>query len=270
MDQTELRHYGVKGMKWGVRKAPETGSISGLGRDTPHTISKDGAITIPKGATVQRMVSGKTLFNSGPGLAINDHVTYAAFKGNDKLAYESNFGFTKNLLVKESSRVVTLKAKQPLKAPSQLRASEIFFESLKNDPKAMSAMRSHMDEALTYDSKVLDRALLNPRSKEALDVFGESFDGSSYNKKLKGINNTFIERLKKDGYNMIVDPSDSDFGGIYNAPIAIFNGKDNLEVASQRTVDKASKVLVKDAIKQADKIDKGKNYVDQYVFPNLK
>lgn len=268
MDQTELKHYGIKGMKWGVRKTYQPSSEPGFGRDTPHTISKDGAITIPKGAVVQRMVTGKTLFNSGPGQTISEGMTYAAFKGRDKLEYENNFGFRKNLVVKESSKVALLRAKVALKSPSPARTSELYFDELKKNPSALKKLKEYSADA-DVSPRSVDRALANPRTVEAYRVYATAFDGGSYSKDLKGINERFVERLTKEGFNMVVDPTDSDFAGIYDTPIAILNGKKNLELSSQRVVDKASSITVKQAVKQAGTTDQGKQYMERYVKSTL-
>jgi len=268
MDQTELRHFGVKGMRWGVRKASPTSNISGLGKDTPHTISKDGAITIPKGAVVQRMVAGKTLFNSKASVAVGEGITYAAFKGRDKLAYERNFGFQKNLVVKESSKVASLRAKVTLKSPSPTKASELFFDELKKNPEALNLLKSYQG-GMEINAGSLQRALNNPKTAEAYRVYGEAFDGSSYVKGLKGVNDSFVTRLGKEGYNMLVDPADSDFAGIYDTPIAILGGSKTLELSSQRVVDKASSVTVKQALKNSAVTERGEQYMEKYVLPTL-
>lgn len=270
-ESSSLTHYGVMGMKWGQRKARPTGPAPApmKVKDTPHKFGADGSLTIPQGAVIQRMVGPKTIFNKGPAQVLSDGPTYASFLARDKLEYEQNFGFQKGLIAKESSRAVGLRAKVALKAPSPAKASELFFDELKKHPEDIKRLQNY--GAGTYISKKsIERALANPKTLESYRVYAEAFDGSSYVKSLGGINDNFIKRLNKEGFNMVIDAADSDFMGVYDTPVAILNGNKTLELSSQRVVDKVSKVLVKDAIKEYDKINTGQQYIDKYILPNLK
>lgn len=256
-----LSHYGVKGMKWGVRKERPT-SVPTKRIGSKLEPNADGSIDIPKGALIQRVVNGKRLLSKA-GVDIGDNHTYASFTDRDNLRYESNFGIHKNLLVKEASRVLSLRVKEPLKAPTPGETSRIFYDGLKKNPEALKAAQVYLKKAPLGDPKSLERALKNPSSKEAYGLFGLLFDSANYDTKLSPINSGFVSNLKSKGFNTILDPSDSVWGGTYDAPIVIFGGKKNIEVAAEREVTKYSGREVASILKERDKIESGKSLMQR-------
>lgn len=96
-----LAHYGVKGMKWGVRK--QRASTPVVSRSSPRDLkpNSDGSIDIPRGAHIQRVVNGKRLLSKA-GLDIGETHTYASFTKGDNLRYESNFGIISKGVVEDS------------------------------------------------------------------------------------------------------------------------------------------------------------------------
>lgn len=259
-----LIHYGVKGMKWGVRK--EYASTSGTSSSRKHSSLKpnsDGSIDIPKGSTIQRVVNGKRLLAKA-GADIGDTYTYASFTKGDNLRYESRFGIHKNLLVKDASRVLSLRAKVDLKAPTPGETSRIFWDSLQKNPIDLKIARDYLRKSGMGDPKALDRALSNPDSREAYNTYGLLFDTSIYGgSRMKNISSSFINELGRKGYNTIVDPSDAAWGGMYDAPIVVFGGSKSLEVSASREVSKQSSKEVSSILKEYSKIEDGQKLLQR-------
>ena len=134
VDDLYLEHYGVKGMKWGVRKdrsrknsntrPSEKSDLSAKG----YSVSKDGSISIKKGHTLQRVYksSGKNKGETG-----SSGTNYFSFTTSDNQAYismmgagaDSKFKFLRKLA---SDKVASFEVKENLKSPSTKEAFEIF------------------------------------------------------------------------------------------------------------------------------------------------
>ncbi len=259
-----LAHYGIRGMRWGVRKSATTSPRVATPREQSKLKpNEDGSITIPKGSKIQRVVNGRRLLSKA-GSEIGDTYTYASFTQGDNLRYEKYFGIGKNILVKDASRVLTLTAKTDLKSPSPGETSKIFWENLKNNPADLKIASDYLRKSPMGDHKALDRALLNPDTKEAYSTFGFMFDTSIYGaNRVQNISKSFVNELTKRGYNTIVDPSDSTWGGMYDAPIVIFGGSKNLEVSVSREVTRHSAKEVSAILKEHSKIDTGKRLMQR-------
>ena len=106
----ELQHYGVKGMKWGVRK--------------------NDKVVLRKGSTVQRISANKNEKNRGR--------TYISFKDIDNLQYEAMAG-EDGLYWTGSGETpygykVKLKVTNDIIAPSYNETVEAFIKTVENTP----------------------------------------------------------------------------------------------------------------------------------------
>jgi hypothetical protein len=258
-----LAHNGVKGMKWGVVKSEQTSTTPRSGKAMDLKPNADGSIDIPKGATIQRMMNpGKSLFSKG-GTDFGNGVTYAAFTKGDRLRYEDAFGFTKNLFITESAQVLTMTAQTALKSPTPGKTSSAYYDSLKSNPEHMKAAKNALKRSQFFSEKGWQKLLDDPESKDAYSTFSTLYDKANYDPKLKVVNESFHDKLKKSGFNMLLDPSDSTFGGIYDAPIVVLDGEKNLKVTGRVVVDKASKKRVAEELRDYQKIDTGKTLMQR-------
>lgn len=230
-----LEHYGKKGMKWGVRK--EKAHSSGPG----WTIHADGSIDIKAGAKIQRVVRGHAGLMGGVGQDFGTaDAMYASFTALDNTSYEHGFGRKKGLFVKEASRVLTFSPKVPLKSPPPKLAAKTYLELLKRNPESHAIVKDNLGGMTKL---MLKKAIENPESDNAQLVYGYAYDMGNYNPKALAVNQRFTKELGKKGYNMLMDPVDS--ATEFNAPVVVFNAKSNVELVSQRIVDKVSQEVVR-------------------------
>lgn len=260
-----LAHFGVKGMKWGVRKEKETTSRASTSSIEPK-IDALGAITLPKGAQLQRVVrrSDGVLFKKADDIG---DVTYASFDKNDNLAYETMFGKNKNLFNKVASDVLTLTATQELRSPGPKESAELFFKGLKDNPAAFKQLNDGLRDrgtTLLYSKQTLKDSMANPGSRRAFDFYAWSFEKGNYDyaKTETGslANKTYFNQLKKSGYNMLLDPSDSTVG-VAQMPVIILDAKTKVKVSSSRTVTNQSRKAATKAYTKS--VDDGKTFLEK-------
>lgn len=246
MDRTtDLSHYGVKGMKWGVRKARATGDRRGAGGRGSYQIHPDGKIEITRGAEISRVVRNTNGFFGGVGRGWDNGLpVYASFLPNDTAKYEHFFGRSKSLFVKEASTVLKLTPKNKLVAPGPKEASKIFYDLAKNDPE----FRAGLENGLTGLARInLKNAIDNPDSQKAYGTYAIALDAGNYTERFQGTNQKYFDAVKRAGYNMLLDPSDASMD--FDAPVIILDGKASLELTTQYIVDKHSQEKVRDIVK---------------------
>lgn len=231
-----LEHAGVKGMKWGQRKADLPIAVG-----SGWTIKSDGSVDIDKGTNIQRVVRGHAGLFGGVGEDFGGADSmYASFTPRDNAQYEHFFGRKKGLLVKEASRVLTFETNVSLKAPPPKESAKEYLQMLREDPKLLASV----NKGLSGFAKInLARAMQNPETSSAMDIYSIAYDAGNYNPKMQGVNKAFHARLGKKGYNMVIDASDA--LAEFQAPVVIFNAKQNVALKSQKIVDQISQEVVR-------------------------
>ena len=207
-DLNELAHYGVLGMKWGVRKAR-------------YEDSNASGITIKKGQTINRIASAGDEKQSG--------MKYAAYEKEDVDNYEM-------LLGGSGKFNFTYKATTNLVSPNEKRQVDAFLETVNemSVSKAASILKTKSKlSSLKGIEKELDKALEgNDKSKvKTYDKFMDLL----YAKELEPLRTQYFNKLSKEGYNMIIDSSDK--GAVSNNPIIIFNGSKSLSFISKKEIE---------------------------------
>lgn len=234
-------HFGIKGMRWGHRKKPET-ITSGAKKNVDYTDHGDGRIEIKAGAPIQRLVGGV----SKSGLA---GMTYASFTQHDNNAYIKGIA-GKGPLGGGRDTKLTLRTKEPLKSPSVDDAAKMFFTVLKNDKKVRDAYANDMF-GNKYSDKQLNDMISGTNLKKLRSEY--SYANSALVMQDKSyIRDPFFKSVKQNGYNMLRDENDVR-SKLSKAPIIVLDGAKSLEITKQESISDAMRKGSKTYIKQYKK-----------------
>ena len=229
-----VRHHGVKGMHWGVRRKNDRAEYS-----------KD--LVLKKGSTVQN-ISPKT------ETQLKGRAVFAAHTTADRLNYKANYG---SYLKEWSSRTVyqnDLKVVNDIKIPSEEKAVKTFKETFAKDPEGMARsiakakadtdLFANIGKSLGLDSE--------SRAYKKYSSAGEAWMNTKgyaiFNKTLTSSNEykartAYYNELLGKGYGGIRDVHDINNSYKSESPVIIFDtGKLKRGTAkklSQREIDAA-------------------------------
>lgn len=253
-----LAHFGVKGMKWGVRKERETskGVLRRQAKYMNSGMSEKAALEkAQQRAKVAKIVGGVAGAVAVGAIAYSAHryigkqftdITLAEGKElhyinalGDKMSLDRRLyttmhtGDTKKYkgLLAESLRGkaprttiydTVLRTTGEIRAPSQHQAQKLFAEFARQQGKAAPTKDSYrqMNRAIAFFNTTKDQtALAPPGTKEA---------------------QKFMEFLKSKGYNSVLDANDQFISGYDTKhPLIVFNAASSLAKVGQTVVSKA-------------------------------
>jgi hypothetical protein len=249
---TELSHYGVKGMKWGVTKehmvattlskaerkearqkvtkfavkAAESKYANGMDREmTKAEYDKLSTKThvVKKGQEIGRITQRKDEKFS------KDSRTYVSYTKDDRKIYRATMPVV-NQLSKlggnkkyKATYEATYKNFEALKSPSEKERVDAFTELF--DSPSIKLKNGKTVTGREYIGKQYPREVKTLNSQQlGLKLYNSFAEGQF---KESPINNAYFDRLKERGYNALVD--DNDRVNMAEAPLIILNPNGSLK-----------------------------------------
>lgn len=227
MPNYEIYHYGVKGMKWGVRRSQdELDRIAG--RAYKVGVRDDGAMVIKKGSKLHRMTVNPD--NEKTGHA------YASFIDEDVKGYRKEIAvwMDEAYMGERKTYDLTMKVTKDLILPSEITKAKTFVDLYKNNKIDKTDMIIMKNDYTQGDTMVGKPARLSQRfqklgmSKDLADNYA-LFSMAIYNH--KEMKDTFMQSLKDQGYNAMNDIEDALNHRI--CPIIVFERENTLKVTKK-------------------------------------
>lgn len=253
MRSDELAHYGVKGMKWGVRHdyAPKgrqkvvsndsSGSSSTsspkakvakgreaakkLGIQDAREYGVENTRTLKKGTEIQNI--SKTKLDSK---SKKSNRLYGAYTDSDKAEYLDMMG---NFEYEGKGYKNTFKVKSDIKIASEREVVRTMAEMFRDNPKQMSDMMATAYNAVNVPilfsksgkgfEKKLSRLAKDPESEKALKLGRKFIQTVPMTNKSSDLANDFYGRMVKKGFDAVLDTNDAYGAGGTQDPLIIFN-----------------------------------------------
>lgn len=240
-----LVHYGVKGMKWGVRRYQNPdGSLTLKGR---RRYGENNARTLKRGTEIQN-ISRHQLNSSNA----KSNRIYGSYTETDKAEYLDMMG---NFEYDGRGYKNTFVVKKDIKIASEKEVVKTIAEMFKEHPKEMSEMMAKAYNAVQvpmlfsktgkgYERK-MSELIRNPESKKSMEIGRDFIRHVPMTVKASSIANDFYGRMVKKGFDAVLDTNDghSSFGATQD-PLIIFNmeklGRVNSVKLTKSDLDAAS------------------------------
>lgn len=214
MNNNELIHHGVKGMKWGVRRTPEQ-----LGR-----------VVVKKGSYIQSMSKDSVKKAKGS--------MYVSYTDKDNNFYEKTLSDYYTLNGGKSVYKNVYKVKRDIIVPNDKTAMREFYSIYSKDRERID---SYMDKV--YGKEVLEplRKRINNGTATPEDVRNHkliTLQSMYYDDVVK---NEYFKRLRKKGYNAVRDYFDYGYTKTWSGvqvddPLIIFDSKKLMKLSKSTLI----------------------------------
>lgn len=264
MNNDKLIHYGIKGMRWGVRKKYSDKEISEYRKkkiaeaptksESPRGANKGWYKNAPKSTLIREMRreeseslktkkkinTKKDSFVLKKGTSIHRSTydpedgkkeghAFASFKTKDAKGYAF-----RNKLISGGKKTFDLSmvATEDLISPSKKERVDTFVKLMQNDPEFNKAYQTQkkMYQLLRNRDKADKIYKTVSELEKEYNMFSVSLGGSEELRK------RYFSELNKKGYNMVIDDADASI--IADSPIIVFDRQKSLEIVSVNEVNR--------------------------------
>lgn len=186
MNEYELYHYGVKGMKWGVRKKRYGDVNLDRKRKLGQRVGDMDNVTIKKGTKVYRVSYDKNDKTF-------DNKKYVSLRQDDNSRWEKEIGGQMAARGVKTYNV-QYKTSKDVKLASAKKVGQVYNDMLKDEKFRNQAAYDNIDAFGWYGENTYGHPVLNDRVKASVNIAFQTQTGKA-----------IVDRLKKEGYGAIGD-----------------------------------------------------------------